>query len=670
MRLLSLLILISPAAMAGEPDSDRDGYTVEQGDCDDTDPTVRPGLPEYCDAIDHDCNGKVRQGAVDAFLYYRDDDGDGFGRLMPPQQTRIGKCRDPGEGWSQLPGDCDDTDAAIHPGAVEQCDAIDHNCDGTTGNVVRLGSRDNCPSAFADTDPDEIESLSISVRTGEQSPGQQTDVELCVTETDCFSLSTYGYWARAEGRTDVFTFEGLHLHADEIDRIELRTTDLKRPWDLACVAMSADGQPLHCSQTPHSFAAGESTWTDPEGIHNSCTTCFDSALTAGPVLGSLSDDRAQIWFRTDSSRPVQLRVSTKPGKATSGKPLASYTASPARDFALQADLSGLAPDTDYYYSLAVDGQKHGPYTLHTPPEAGSASAFSFSMAACGTTGVQPAFEHIAALQTDLHLHLGDNIYVGGVQTAGFRSNYAAQRRAEPYRSFMSGTSNLAIWDDHDYGYNDRDGSMLGREQTLRAFTDYWPNRTHGISDLPGVFFTETRGDVEFYMLDGRFWRGASGSVLGPDQTSWLLAQLKQSTATFKILALGSQWTLRGGSADSWVPYATAREAFMQELADHDIQGLVLVSGDRHRSELRLLPPAPGGYPMPELSTSPVAKRKTSACVKDDPEVQFCYSGISFMWAEVDTTIDDPTLHVRVVDGAGKELSDWVIARSTLQSTRP
>jgi hypothetical protein len=40
-------------------DADGDGFTVEQGDCDDQDVGVMPGLPERCDGKDNDCNGSI-----------------------------------------------------------------------------------------------------------------------------------------------------------------------------------------------------------------------------------------------------------------------------------------------------------------------------------------------------------------------------------------------------------------------------------------------------------------------------------------------------------------------------------------------------------------------------------------------------------------------------------
>ena len=39
-----------------ELDDDLDGWSVQDGDCDDNDPAVHPGAEEGCDGIDTDCN--------------------------------------------------------------------------------------------------------------------------------------------------------------------------------------------------------------------------------------------------------------------------------------------------------------------------------------------------------------------------------------------------------------------------------------------------------------------------------------------------------------------------------------------------------------------------------------------------------------------------------------
>ena len=43
-------------------DEDGDGFSASQGDCDDSDGWVRPGMDELCDGHDNDCNGTADEG--------------------------------------------------------------------------------------------------------------------------------------------------------------------------------------------------------------------------------------------------------------------------------------------------------------------------------------------------------------------------------------------------------------------------------------------------------------------------------------------------------------------------------------------------------------------------------------------------------------------------------
>lgn len=100
-------------------DADGDGFSVEQGDCDDANPDLHPGAEEVCDGVDQDCDGRVDEGVLGTF--YLDTDGDGFGD--PGSATA--SC----EGATEDATDCDDTRADVHPGADEVCDAADNDCD-------------------------------------------------------------------------------------------------------------------------------------------------------------------------------------------------------------------------------------------------------------------------------------------------------------------------------------------------------------------------------------------------------------------------------------------------------------------------------------------------------------------------------------------------------------
>jgi hypothetical protein len=175
-----------------EPDGDDDGdasLACGGGDCDDTNPNVRSGLPEACDAlgVDEDCvsttlynegpgtndgdrdgDGFVDSrcfnvledgtenrgtdcddaaptinpdgveacdlrdndcdGSIDEDVletYYRDADGDGAG----DESMTMEGCTAPAGGWVLMAGDCDDTQSSVHPAATEVCDDRDNDCD-------------------------------------------------------------------------------------------------------------------------------------------------------------------------------------------------------------------------------------------------------------------------------------------------------------------------------------------------------------------------------------------------------------------------------------------------------------------------------------------------------------------------------------------------------------
>lgn len=92
-----------------EFDRDGDGYTADDGDCDDFDATVYPGATEVCDGVDNACQGSLMTGESDA-------DGDGYVSCLSSQTLAT--------------GDCDDHDPTINPDAEEVCDGLDNDCDG------------------------------------------------------------------------------------------------------------------------------------------------------------------------------------------------------------------------------------------------------------------------------------------------------------------------------------------------------------------------------------------------------------------------------------------------------------------------------------------------------------------------------------------------------------
>ena len=106
------------------------------GDCDDTRVAVFPGATERCDGLDNNCDGTVDTDAIDLKSWYVDVDRDGFGDTA----SFTTSCNVPSVA-AFIGGDCDDRQAAAHPGAAERCDGLDNDCDGQVdANAVDLKS--------------------------------------------------------------------------------------------------------------------------------------------------------------------------------------------------------------------------------------------------------------------------------------------------------------------------------------------------------------------------------------------------------------------------------------------------------------------------------------------------------------------------------------------------
>ena len=117
------------------------GYILSGGDCNDSNAQVNPDSDELCNNLDDNCDGVIDEdSAIDAEMWFLDSDGDLFG----DENQLVTACVSP-SGYVDEAGDCDDSNAAINPDAVEICDGVDNNCSGVPDGGI-AGLDPTCPA--------------------------------------------------------------------------------------------------------------------------------------------------------------------------------------------------------------------------------------------------------------------------------------------------------------------------------------------------------------------------------------------------------------------------------------------------------------------------------------------------------------------------------------------
>ena len=361
----------------------------------------------------------------------------------------------------------------------------------------------------------------------------------------------------------------------------------------------------------------------------------------GAVAGHFTHEAVRLWVQANGPGVAALRYWPADGAEADARTLAVTL---GRDDCGIARIGGLRPDTRYRYRATLEGGADGVAgTFRTAPAPGAGPRdFRVYMGSCAYTEVMTRggnvyganhqiFDTMAAgMAADALPHfmlwMGDNLYLRGSGKDGNPDDFAtAEAMARRYREvrakqnlarLFAATHHYAIWDDHDFGSNNSDRTFPLKDESLRLFQAYWPNPDMGSQALPGTWTKFTHQDAEFFLLDNRWYRDAETApadpakvMFGRAQMDWLKRSLAESRSTFKVVAAGTQFLsdAPNGVESGWHSYAGERDDFFAWLDRSDVKGLVLLSGDRHNTQL-FRREAKGRAPVHEFSCSPMTSK--------------------------------------------------------------
>jgi alkaline phosphatase D len=424
-------------------------------------------------------------------------------------------------------------------------------------------------------------------------------------------------------------------------------------------------------------------------------------LSSGPMLGHIDFREATIWLQTVNESNVQIKYRT-PNTENRGEKNKEYSTATIRTTREQGYTAKLVcdsvePGTTYTYDVYVNGSvvpRPYPTTFTTPavwkwrPQ--DPPTFTCAIGSCTYVNEErfdrpgtpygsdySIFTSIHALRPDIMIWLGDNTYLREPDwnsRSGIYHRWTHTRALPELQPLLASTAHYAIWDDHDYGPNDADRSYWAKDITLEAFSTFWCNPSAGVMGKPGITTTFERGDVQFFLLDDRYYRSPNGrttgdrTILGEHQIQWLIDALAASTATFKIVAVGSQFLTDNLRKECFARMPEERARIIDLITKEKISGVVFISGDIHASELSKLD-RPGTYPLYEFTCSSltagantkIAEQSNTYRVAGTEVGQHNFGTLTFSGAK-----GARTLTMRTFDINGKQLWERVLSESDLR----
>lgn len=329
---------------------------------------------------------------------------------------------------------------------------------------------------------------------------------------------------------------------------------------------------------------------------------FRIAFEHGVASGDPLARQVVIWTRISIERnvplPVLWEVSLDAGFRRIVRAGLALTGA-ERDYTVKVDVSGLRPDTAYFYRFTA-GRAQSPVGRTRTLPVGSVNKVKLAVFTCSNfpAGYFHAYREAAKLN-DVHaaVHLGDYIYEYGrgqyasedaaamdrevlpegelLSLDDYRQRYAQYRGDADLQAVHAAMPFIHVWDDHEIandtwkdGAENHDPVSEGSFQTrrahaLRAFHEWLPIRTpdprrpqqiyrsFAFGNLLALHMLDTRVIARDQQLEYANYFGSDGSfdsvrfaadlasterqLLGTDQLLWLQQQFGGSAATWQVL---------------------------------------------------------------------------------------------------------------------------------------
>jgi alkaline phosphatase D len=374
----------------------------------------------------------------------------------------------------------------------------------------------------------------------------------------------------------------------------------------------------------------------------------------GVASGDPLTDRVILWTRITTSAPsetVQWQIATDANfnnVVNSG----SVTTDASKDYTVKVDATGLQENTWYYYRFSANGINSVIGRTRTAPTTGI-SNLRFAVLSCSNlpNGYFHVYRDIANRnEVDAVLHLGDYIYeyknasqVAGDSTrkhdpdkeittlADYRIRHSQYKLDPDLRECHRQYPFIAVWDDHETTNNSwnggaenhtdsTEGNWFARKNAgMKAYHEWMPIRSFAPGNDSIIYRNIKFGNLaDLVMIDTRLegrdeqvpglivsqnnaqLNDTTRRLMSNTQMNWLNNELKNSTATWKIIGnqvMVAPLTITTSivNPDQWDGYPHERKKVLDNILDNNIENVVFLTGDIHTSWANDIPYTKANY---------------------------------------------------------------------------
>ena len=372
----------------------------------------------------------------------------------------------------------------------------------------------------------------------------------------------------------------------------------------------------------------------------------------GVASGDPLEDRVIIWTRVTppemDNNPVEVvwRIATDPMLEQIVQ-TGSVQTDAQRDYTVKVDVTGLSPGSTYYYGFTALEKHSLTGKTKTTPLVDEAIHLKFGIVSCSNfqAGYFNAYHRLADRNDlDAIIHLGDYIYeyadgvygdpdlfeVRALEPASeiisleeYRTRYSTYRLDTNLIRVHQQHPFITIWDDHETandsypgGAQNHDEAVEGpwnerKEAAKQAYFEWLPIREN---TAPHIYRVIRYGNLmDLILLDTRLegreqqlsdvtdpaLQDPDRTLLGQLQKNWLLDQLKNSGATWKVIGqqvIFSEFNIGWASLlnpqlnyyqleslflDIWDGYPAERKLLLDSIVANNLDNIVILTGDFH-----------------------------------------------------------------------------------------